>query len=119
MQLKFFAVSVFSLAIGVNSSALPRQVSASRHNPSPPENILAEAHSYVDADIEEIENEDDKYDHSDFYAQAYAAAFGDDTDASILAESEAAAGCTALTSSWSCVSSPIGCVYKDQECVKE
>ena len=118
MQLKFFAVSVFSLAIGVNSSALPKQGNSFRHNPSPPANILAEAHSDVDADIEEVEG--DKYDHSDFYAQAYAAAFGkDEGDAHILAESEAKAGCTELTSSWSCVSSPIGCVYKDQECVKE
>ena len=80
MQLKFFAVAISSLAIGVNTSALPTQGSSSslRSNPSPPENILAEAHSYADADIEEVEN--DKYDHSDFYAQAYAAAFGDEGD---------------------------------------
>ncbi len=160
MQLKLFAVAVSSLAI-TQAASLPNNSIAEVTDDLPP-NLLAEAHADAESDYSDDDMDDfaetyadedheapsflsesradaefsepvDKYADPDLYAQAYAAAFGDEEAAAMLAQTEegflgnigdqaisAVDSCTAFTSAWECVSSPVGCIYRDtaHECTK-
>ena len=165
MQLKMFSVAAASLAMSAQALTLPKQQDDSALAVAMPPNLLAEsyaedidsdfdedyqdfglAQSYADDDLDDemflgqIDAED-KYDHSDFYAQAYASAFGDEEAEQMLAEqaeqmlAQAQEGflgnigdqaissvdaCQVFDSAWECVSSPQGCIYRDtaHECTK-
>ncbi len=144
MQLNLFAVAISSLAFSTEALTLPSQDSNELQN-AMPGNLLAEAHSYAEDDYDEddydygfaetYEEDEDMDDDSQLFAQAYAAAFGDEELENMLAQADADEGflgnigdqnisavdtCTAFTSEWECIASPEGCIYRDtaHECTK-